>query len=120
MTKAGAFTAWLSDFCDTFAAGNVPQGIKGPYLTYEWAEGSFVDGEVSVLVDLWAKTESEAVPNAIVSEMGHALGLGGVMLHCDGGALWVKRGTPFAQSVASEGPFKRRYINLDIEFLTDY
>lgn len=120
MTKASAFNAWLSDFAPAFAEGGVPQGVASPYFTYDWAEGSFVDGEVSVLVNLWVKTESEAVPNAIVSELSHALGLGGVMLHCDGGAIWVKRDTPFAQAVSSDGPFKRRYINLSIESMTDY
>ena len=44
-----------------------------------------------------------------------------VMLACDGGGLWVKRGSPFWQAVDSGEPgVKRRYINLSIENITTF
>ena len=38
----------------------------------------------------------------------------------DGGVLWLKRGTPFAQSMGDETDdlIKRKYLNITAEFLT--
>jgi hypothetical protein len=43
------------------------------------------------------------------------------MLPCDGGAVWIKRGSPFAQRIknTSDDMIKRRYINLSAEFFTE-
>lgn len=120
-TKAAAFTRWLGQFAPAFAVGNVPEGQKAPYMTFEWAEGCFTDGTVSLLVNLWCKTESEAEPNAIVTRIGEALGMGCVPVPCDGGCILLKRGSPFAQAVTDgvgSDSFKRRYINIDAEFIT--
>lgn len=119
-TKAGAFMAWLSDFAPAYACGNVPVGAESPYFAIEWAEGAFADGDVSVLVNLWAKTDSEAAPNAVVAEVSKSLGVGCKLIPCDGGAMLVKRGSPFAQAVEADGEWRRRYINLDIEFITSF
>ena len=39
---------------------------------------------------------------------------------CDGGYIWLKRGSPFCQSLKYEddNSIKRRYINLTAEYLT--
>ena len=74
-----------------------------------------------VPVNVWYRTESEAAPNAKVREISNAIGMGGVTLPCDGGMLWVKKGSPWAQAVTVEGEdekVKRRYVNINIEYLT--
>lgn len=119
-TKAGAFMAWLSGFAPAYAAGNVPTGAVSPYFAIEWAEGAFNDGDVSVLVNLWAKTDSEAALNAIVSEISKSLGPGCKLIPCEGGAMLIKRGSPFAQSIEADGGWRRRYINIDIESITAF
>ena len=68
---------------------------------------------------MWFRTTSEAVPNAAVRVVKGAVPRGGVTLPCDGGMLWVKRGSPFAQALVVEGDedgMKRRYVNLDVEY----
>jgi hypothetical protein len=73
-------------------------------------------------VNVWYRGESEAAPNAKVREMFQAIGMGGVCVACDGGMLWIKRGSPWAQAVTIEGEdemVKRRYVNVNIEFLTE-
>ena len=47
-------------------------------------------------------------------------GRGGILLPCDGGAIWLKRGTPFSQNMGDESDdmVKRKYLNLVVEFLT--
>jgi hypothetical protein len=94
-------------------------GASFPYITYDLVEGDVLSGEVNVPVNVWYRTESEAQPNAKVREMFTRIGLGGVTLPCDGGMLWVKRGSPWAQAVTVEGEdemVKRRYVNVNIEY----
>ena len=117
MNSAEAFQRWLEGFgLPVYATSSVPDDAKLPYVTYDWAIGDFLSGEVNETVNLWYRTTSEAVPNAKADEIGKALGLGGVMLPYDGGGMWLKRGSPFCQSVTEEGA-KRRYLNIDIEFI---
>ncbi len=120
-TKAAAFHAWIQGASGlaAYSASSVPEDAAFPYVTYEWAEGAWGDEGVSVLANMWFKTESEAAPNAAVSRLGRNLGLSGRLLPCDGGGMWVRRGTPWAQSVPDEdASVKRRYLNLEIEFIT--
>lgn len=122
-TKAAAFHAWLEEASGltAYAASSVPDDAEMPYATYEWAEGAWGGGDVAVAASLWFRTESEAAPNAAVARMGKRLGLSGELLPCDGGGMWVRRGTPWAQSAPDEGnSVKRRYLNLEIEFITTF
>lgn len=120
--KHQAMQKWLETFSvPVYAAGAVPCDAEPPYITYTASDGVWGDGEVNVQCDLWYRTESEAEPNAKVAEMSRAIGRGGVMVACDGGGFWVKRGTPFAQAVAdTDTSIKRRYINLSVEYMTEY
>ena len=119
MTSAEAFQRWLESFgLPVYASSSVTSDTKLPYVTYDWATGDILSGEVNETVNVWYRTTSEAVPNAKADEIGKALGLGGVMLPYDGGGLWLKKGSPFCQSVTEDGGnVKRRYLNVDIEFV---
>ena len=111
MTSAEAFQRWLESFgLPVYASSSVTSDTKLPYVTYDWATGDILSGEVNETVNLWYRTTSEAVPNATAD--------GGVMLPYDCGGMWLKRGSPFCQSVTEDGGnVKRRYINIDIEFI---
>ena len=121
MTPEAALYGFLSGFgIPAYAATSTPSGAEFPYMTYGLVTGDWDSGEVPIQVDLWYRTESEAVPNAKVREMSSRIGMGGVTVPCDGGMLWIKRGSPWAQSVrADQGDekIKRRYINMDVEYL---
>lgn len=121
-TRTAALAAWLGGFgMPAYSAQGVPKCAELPYLTFTPVSGAWGDGEQAVTVDLWLRTESEAKANAAAEAIGRALGLGGAMLSCDGGGLWVKRGSPFWQAVDSGEPgVKRRYVNLSIENITPY
>ena len=122
LTRVAALQAWLEGLgMPAYSAQGVPKGASLPYLTFTPVSGAWGDGEQAVSVDLWLRTESEAKANAAAEAIGRALGLGGAMLPCDGGGLWVKRGSPFWQAVDSGEPgVKRRYVNLSIENITPY
>lgn len=101
-----------------YVSSSTPEQAKYPYLTYSPVVGDFTDGEVSMEVDLWYYTTSEAAPNNKAREIYNAIGMGGVMLKHDEGAIWVKRGNPWCQSVPDTNEMiKRRYINIDLEYI---
>ena len=122
MTPEAAVYTFLSSFgIPAYAASSVPDQATFPYLTYDLVLGEWGQPEVNMPVNVWYRTDSEALPNAKVREISQAIGMGGVTLPCDGGMLWVKKGSPWAQAVTIEGEdekVKRRYININIEYLT--
>ena len=121
MTPEAAVYRFLSGFgVPAYASTSVPDQAEFPYLTYTLVVGEWGDGGVSMQVDLWYRTESEAVPNAKVREISRHIGIGGTTVPCDDGMLWIRRGSPWAQAVdiaEEDDEVKRRYINLIIEYL---
>lgn len=121
MTPEAAIYGFLAGFgVPAYASASVPEQADFPYLTYDLTVGEWSSGEANLTVNAWFRTDSEAIPNAFVRVMATAIGMGGVTVPCDGGMLWLKRGTPWAQSVLAAGDdekVKRRYLNIDVEFL---
>lgn len=121
MTKGQALQNFFSGFgMEAYPSHAVPDDAIFPWLTYDAIFDSFSGGEVSITVNLWFHTESEALPNAKAQELSEAIGLGGVFLRCDGGVIWLKRGSPWCQSLSDESDrqVKRRYLNVTAEFFT--
>lgn len=121
MTKAAALYQFFSSFgIEAYTSTSVPDDVTFPYLTYELITSAWEGGEVGLTVNLWFRTTSEAVPNAKAEELSQAIGLGGKILPCDGGYIWLKRGSPWCQSLSDETDrsIKRRYINVTAEYLT--
>lgn len=121
MTKAAALQDFFSRFgIAAYAASSVPDDAVFPWLTYELITGAFDGGAVGLTVNLWYYTDSEAVPNAKAQEISDAIGYGGALVPCDGGYIWIRRGSPWCQSIteASDKSIKRRYLNVTAEFLT--
>lgn len=98
----------------------VPDDAVLPYLTYEVKESFIFDGEVNSTVELWYHTESEAIPNSKAAEIARAIGEGGIVLPVNGGAIWLKRGTPWmiAPVDQADNLIKRRQLNVTMEFFT--
>ena len=121
MTKGAALYRFFSGFGMTaYASASVPDDVEFPYLTYDLVTSAWESDPVSLTVNLWDYTESEAEPNAKAREISEALGMGGKVLPCDGGYIWLKRGSPWCQSLSDETDknIKRRYLNITAEYLT--
>lgn len=120
-TPEAALYQWLSGFgMPAYASTSTPSDAPFPHLTYDLVVGEWMGGEVNVPVNVWYRTDSEALPNAKVREIAEALGIGGVTIPCDGGILWLKKGSPWAQAMRVEGEdekIKRRYVNVNVEYL---
>lgn len=124
MTKGEAIYQFFNNFMTAYSASETPEDVSMPFLTYELSDGQYGDGECSITVNLWFHTDSEAIPNAKVLELSRLIGRGGIVLPYDNGAVWIKRGTPFSQSLSGQDnedtkDIKRRYINLSAEYLSE-
>lgn len=121
MTKDVALHQFFSSFGITaYTSTSVPDDAIFPYLTYELITSAWGGEQVGLTINLWFYTESEAIPNAKAQELSEAIGLGGKVLPCDGGYIWLKRGSPWCQSLSDDTSptIKRRYINVTAEYLT--
>ena len=120
MTKAAAIYQFWNIFGLTaYEENTVPDDVAFPYLTYQLVTDSF-DHEVSVAASLWYRSESWTAINAKTEEISHTISRGGKIIPFDGGAIWLKRGQPFAQNMGDESDdlIKRKYLNVTAEFIT--
>ena len=120
MTKAAAIYQFWSGFGLTaYEENTVPTGATFPYITYQLATDSF-DREIPLTASLWYRSESWTGINAKAEEISQKISRGGKIISCDSGAIWLKRGQPFAQSMGDESDdlIKRKYLNITAEFMT--
>ena len=120
MTKASALYNFWSNFGLTaYEENTVPTDAKFPYITYQVVTDSF-GAEAALTASVWYRDTSWVEANAKAEEISRTISRGGKTIPVDGGALWLKRGTPFAQSMGDETDdlIKRKYLNITAEFLT--
>lgn len=121
MTKEQALHQFFNSFDIVgYRSTSVPDDVIFPFLTYDAPISSFEEEPVSITANLYYYTDSEAVPDAKAEEIRQRIGMGGVLLNCDGGSIWLKWGSPWCQSLVDETNrnIKRRYINITAEYLT--
>lgn len=120
MTKALALHNFFNSFGIPFyTTASVPDDAIFPWGTYELVTSAFELGEVGITVNLWYRTESEAIPNAKSQEIADRIATMDP-IKCDNGLIWLKMGNPWCQSLAddTDSAIKRRYINVTAEYLT--
>ena len=119
MTKAAAiYQFWNSFGLTAYEENTVPDDAVFPYITYQLVTDSF-DREIPLSASLWYRSESWTDINAKTEEISQKISRGGKIIPCDGGAIWLKRGQPFAQNMGdeSDGLIKRKYLNITAEFM---
>lgn len=120
MTKAAAiYQFWNSFGLTAYEENSVPDEAAFPYITYQLVTDSF-DREIPLTASLWYRSESWTAINAKTEEISQKISRGGKIISCDDGAIWLKRGQPFAQSMGDESDnlIKRKYLNITAEFMT--
>ena len=120
MTKAAAIYQFWSGFGLTaYEENTVPTDAAFPYITYQLVTDSF-DREVAATASIWYRSESWTAINAKTEEISQKISRGGKIISCDGGAIWLKRGQPFAQNMGDESDdlIKRKFLNITAEFMT--
>lgn len=125
MTKAAALQEFYSSFdLNAYEENSVydeENDVSFPYLTYELITDSFGGGDVFPSVSLWYRSELWTAINEKTEEISKAIGRSGLMIPCDDGYIWIKRGSPFAQSMGddTDDSVKRKVLKISMEFLTD-
>lgn len=119
-TKAEAIhTFWNGFGLLAYEENTVPEDAELPYITYQLVTDSF-ENEVPISGSLWYRSESWAEINAKTNEIAEEL-YNGVLIECDTGIIWLKRGVPFAQNMSdTDDTIRRKYLNLIAEYLTAY
>ena len=128
MTKAAAINEFWNSFgLKAFEENTLldvdenGQEIKPefPYITYQLVTDSF-DRDVAATANIWYRSTGWKAINAKTEEISAHIGLGGKIIKCDGGRIWIKRGQPFAQNMGDESDdlIKRKYLNVTIEYFT--
>ena len=120
MTKAAAIYQFWNGFGLTaYEENTVPTDAAFPYVTYQLVTDIF-DREIPLTASLWYRGESWTDINAKTEEISRKISRGGKIIACDGGAIWLKRGQPFAQNMGDESDdlIKRKYLNITAEFMT--
>lgn len=120
MTKAAAiYQFWNSFGLTAYEENSVPDDAAFPYITYQLVTDSF-DSEIPLTASIWYRSASWVGINAKTEEISQTISRGGKIIPCDGGAIWLKRGQPFAQSMVDESDdlIKRKYLNITAEFMT--
>lgn len=120
MNRTQALQNFWSGFgWSAYDENTVPENAEMPRITYSVLVANF-DEPVALNASLWAFSRSWAEITAKAEEINNAIGLGGVIIQCDDGALWIKRGVPFYQRMTDPDDMIRRiYINIEVEYLTN-
>ncbi len=123
MTKAEVIRNFWSGFnIPAYEENSLPVGVAFPYITYQLVEDNF-GNEVAMSANIWDKdADGHSALKTVTlkaDEIAEHIGYGGVILPVDGGKIWIKRGSPFAQTLADEDrTVKRKYLNIAVEYFT--
>lgn len=125
MTKAAALNQFFNSFGLEAYEENVVYSFEEPpvfpYITYEMATDSFSDESgIPLSASLWYRSFSWMECNAKAEEIAAYVGDGGKIIDFDGGHIWIKRGTPFAQSIGdvSDDMVRRKALLFQVEFFS--
>ena len=122
MDKAQAIHQFWSSFdltaIDEQSAYDEKIDLPDNYITYELQTSNFGD-PLSLTASLWYYTTSWKDITDKTDEIARYIGYGGKIIAVDGGYIWIKLGTPFAQRMATEQENYRRIIlSITVDFLT--
>ena len=112
---------WESFGIPAYDENTVPSGDDAPafpYITYD-AVVSELGTPVAMSASLWYYGTSWSQITTKLDDISFWIGRGGRLLPIDNGAVWIKKGSPFAQRMNdSNGMIRRIFINITAEYLT--
>ena len=122
MDKAQAIQEFWSSFgltaIDEYSAYDESMELPSNYITYEFQSANFGDS-VALTASLLYRSTSWKDISQKADEIAEYIGWGGKLLPIDGGYIWIKLGSPFAQRMAVEQDSIRRiYMNISVDFLS--
>lgn len=123
MNKVQAYQSfWESFGLTAYDENTVPDNAmeinNGKYITYEMSDSEF-GSTVALTASLWYKSYSWAEITEKELFISHEISRGGKLIPCEGGAIWIKKGVPWAQRMpdASSDMIRRIVLNVEVDFL---
>ena len=119
MNKIQALNAFWNGFnLKAYDETSVPDDATLPYITYEVSSDDF-GGTLAQTASLWYRSSSWSEITAKEQEIADFITRGGRMIKYDQGAMWISKGTPWAQRMGdpSDDLIRRIVLNIQIEFL---
>lgn len=111
---------WEGFGWDAYDENTVPSEEQHPpdkRITYECSMTEFDQGPITLTADLWDRSYSWEAVTKKAKEIYDYIGLGGRIIKYNGGAIWIKRGSPFSQRMPDEvAEIRRVYLILAAEF----
>ena len=119
MTKEQALNNFWNSFgWKAYDESTVPKDTVLPYITYAVVVDS-IESNIALSASLWQRSTSWSDVTQMAKAIGDYLGMGGKLIKYDGGAIWLRRGQPFAQRISDEDDGIRRiYLNITAEYLS--
>ena len=117
---------WSSFGLTAYDENSVPDNSELPYITYAVNVGDITSGPVTTQASLWYRSMSWKEITEKSEEIRNHLGIGGVMIEHDDGAIWIKRGNTLAQRSAAgsseseqDSSTRRVVLTVDIDFINN-
>lgn len=109
---------WSSFGLPAYDENTVPDNASTPYITYESGDDYF-ETVLARNASIWYRSPSWVEITEKEQQISDFIGRGGRMLAVDGGAIWLKRGTPWSQRMAetSDRMVRRIVLNIEIEYI---
>lgn len=123
MNKAQAIHEFWSSFglkaIDESSAYDEAMELPDKYIIYEVQTGN-IEQSVALTASLLYRSTSWSEISQKADQIASYIGYGGKMILIDGGYMWVKLGSPFAQRMAVEQDMsiRRILLNITVDFLT--
>lgn len=124
MTKEAAIQGFFESFgLNAYPATSVPTGDDAPefpYITYDAPTDSDLERTL-VTASVWYRATNWTGVNSKVRQISESVGKGTVT-ECDGGAIIVRKATPFSQPFGddSDNMIKRKILTFEFLFATTY
>lgn len=112
-------TFWNSFTLPAYDENTVPDTAVLPYITYSAGEDDF-NRPVSLRASLWYRSNKWDEITSKMNEISEYISRGGRLVKYDGGAIWITKGSPFAQRMndPEDDSIRRIFMNIEAEFIS--
>lgn len=117
MNEYQAYQAfWESFGIPAYDESTVKEDQALPYITYNVIGASF-DETVYPNASIWYRGTSWSAITEKAKQIEDAIGMGGIVIPFENGAIWIKRSSPFIQRMSDPDDLIRRiYLSLEVEY----
>lgn len=114
-------TFWNSFGVPAYDESTLDPDVEYPYITYDVKTDSF-GNVVNLSASLWDRNTSWARVQQLSDKIARRLGeRSWQIFKLDNGRMWLMPGVPFSQRMRDDDDMIRRiYINIQVEYLTQY